>query len=172
MAHLPRLFTSVSSFVTCPTSFSQQEHELLLLKLNNFRKDILKHYSRLQIVIPNLTVLSQLSRKSSLLYELFGTSLGALAMVNRLLGALGDPQFQLLETDAVFYASEIVRLERAVISANGWASFVLNQKANVASSIPTTTEVWICAMSKVIEKWRFDSWLSAMQRQTRLTVDF
>jgi hypothetical protein len=98
-------------------------------------------------------------------YELLGTNLTTLTMACRLLSAIGDDRGEALEHDAHLYASEVRKLERGLISTQGWANFYLDQKAAKVAAIPDTAKIWEVVPGKTIEKWRFDTWRRALHGQ-------
>lgn len=137
---------------------------MLIMGVKVFRKEMLQYYNFVQSRLLEQNAERQVSIDTGLIYELVGTSLGALAMANRLQTALGDYDPDQLEIDAIAYASELVELEAKTVSDIGWASFYLCQKAAVATSVIKSAPVWKPEAGRLIEKWQFDSWCEAMQR--------
>jgi hypothetical protein len=161
MSRFPGLFREVSLAVCYPQSVSKSDIERLLDKLGAFRADMLKCRTHLHDVIADI---SRPTIDCSLVYELFATSLVALAAANRLLYAIGSLEGQLLESDALAYAAEVIKMESDMINSNGWASFYLSQKMSMAAAIPTSTATWINEPGHIIEQWRFHNWCKGMQR--------
>ncbi|KAH8812369.1 hypothetical protein F5884DRAFT_785194 [Xylogone sp. PMI_703] len=163
--HLPGLFKNATTMMCHPDDFSGKEVQRLIARVRNLRQEFLQYHAELEDQIRDSRDFSQTPPNSDLMYEMLGTSLVSLAMANRLLSALGDFQAEQLEHDALLYSAEVVRLEEDMISTGGWASFYLTQKVSIAASIRKTAAIWKIAPGKMIEKWRFDRWCSAMQRQ-------
>jgi hypothetical protein len=142
-----------------------QEFQSLIGDVRNFRLDMLQYYAQIVKLRLELGLLSYLPKNIDLVYELLGTTLMALPSANRLLTALGDVQEPFLEADNLLYVAEMYRLEADLLSSNGWVNFHLYQKMSIAASITETTTIWKIAPGEMIEKWRFDRWCRAMQRQ-------
>ena len=166
MTSLPGLFQRTCSVVCHDRESIGPRTQLLIMQIRDFREQMLQYYGHLTDLLPEPGVAPEVSADVSLVYELLGTSLSALAMASRLLTALGDPQQELLEKDAISYATEVGMLEAGVISADGWASFYLSQKAVVAASVHRTAAIWTPGQEKIIEKWKFDRWCKTMRRET------
>jgi hypothetical protein len=166
MALLPSLFQSVSSVICHDREKSSHELQSLVRDIREFRYDMLQNYTQLRKWHLELGFGFDPSKNADLLYELFGTTLMVLATANRLLTALGDSQGSSLEADNLLYVAELEGLESDLLSSNGWVSFYLHQKMSIAASITSTATIWKTAPGELIEKWRFDRWCRAMQRDT------
>ncbi len=166
VAYLPRVFRDVSAAVCHSNDFSDPQIQHLLSRIHNIRKGLLQHLAQLRSLCLYPESDPSSFTKTDIFYEILGADLIALIMTNRLLSAIGDAQGEEFEHDALSYATEIIKLEEEMISTQGWASFYLNQKATIAGSVPATTDVWEIVPGKLIEKWRFDTWCRAINRQT------
>lgn len=125
MALLPSLFQSVSSVICHDREKSSHELQSLVSDLRDFRYNMLQNYAQIRNLRLEHGCSFNLPKNVDLLYELFGTTLMALATVNRLLTALGDPQGSSLEADNLLYVAELEELEADLLSSNGWVDFYL-----------------------------------------------
>lgn len=162
MTRLPRLFTRVSSIV-CHDRRSYGPHVLkLILDVQSFRKEMLHWHEEVKKLCPEPNDGLQSLRDSDLRYELLTTILSTLAMVNRLSGALGDPEGKRLEAQALSYADDLVRLEAAIMSTKGWTSFLIRKKVAIGKSVSSTAAIWNTTPGNIIEKYHFDGWCKAL----------
>lgn len=164
MTHLPRLFTRVFSIV-CHGRSSYGPHVLsLLLDVQNFQKRMLEWNEEVKRLCPEPKNGLQSLPNSDLRYELLATTLSTLAIVNRLLGALGDPAGSILEARALSYVDDLVKLEEALISTAGWASFLIRKKVVIGKSVSSTTAAWDTTPGKLIDRHQFNGWCKALGR--------
>ncbi|KAH8657980.1 hypothetical protein BX600DRAFT_62056 [Xylariales sp. PMI_506] len=165
MSRLPGLFERATSIICHGRELPVDMIQKLMAEIRFFRREMLAFHALLIDVFPKSRTALRHWADFNLASELFGTCLMALATANRLLGALGDLHAAQLEADALMYAAEVGKLEDRLLSANLWVSFYLYQKADIASSIFVTTAIWHAIPGQIIDKWRFDKWCAALQRQ-------
>jgi hypothetical protein len=165
MALLPGLFRSVSSVICHDRETSREGLQPLISDIRKFRDDMLQCHEQVLKLRLELRLFSYLPKNFDLVCELFGTTLMGLATANRMLSALGDSEGPSLESDNLLYVAELHILEADIRSFNGWVNFHLYQKMSIADSITKTTTIWKTAPGEIIERWRFNRWCRAMQRQ-------
>jgi hypothetical protein len=100
--------------------------------------------------------------------ELVATCYSLLISCCRLLSAITVDLIDILEDEAVAYATQMMKLESGISSTNKWASFYICQKLVVATATLATTNIWReCSdrRADIITPNKFRAWLSAILMQ-------
>ncbi|KAH6651629.1 hypothetical protein BKA67DRAFT_660424 [Truncatella angustata] len=102
--------------------------------------------------------------------ELYGAGLSMLISASRFIGAISPKERVAMEAEAVKYSTMYLDVLCEVNEKNKWASFYLQQKVVVATSVLASTDAWLegeglnkeAPNQRLIEGWKFQAWCDSM----------
>ncbi|KAK9783820.1 hypothetical protein SCAR479_00379 [Seiridium cardinale] len=166
MGRLPGYFRQVTFIVGHEEASWGFTAQSLTAKLDRYYEEMHQFHEKLTNLYAKPGAELESTTESEFVYDLLAMSLTGLAMTGRLMGAVGDHRGELLESEALEHATEVIALEERMLAAQGWASYQLGLRVKLGRAILNTTSTWKTVPGQVIEPWRFDEWCMAMQRQT------
>lgn len=135
-------------------------------QLREYRGELLKWHAEFDSALSTLPLYEGAQTPNEdIRTELLASCYGLIIACSRMMSAISVDLIDILEDEAVAYATEMVKLETDISSVNKSASFYIRQKLIVAEATLATTDAWRENQdenAEIIDGSKFEAWTSAL----------
>jgi hypothetical protein len=168
-ATLPRLLATVSSIVKSPLSASEHDLNELEAEIRATETAVLGWKKDFDRLVAESCLEDEPSIEKDYKAQQGTAALGILAVACRLLGAISVDRTT-PETRCITYMDEMKRHLNGAQPVSPWTTFYMEQKVVMPDAIINSTSTWTSSSEhkcRVIEAWRFKTWVDAMNRSSQ-----
>ncbi|KAI1748182.1 hypothetical protein F4782DRAFT_542976 [Xylaria castorea] len=166
MVRGPRLLMDVCRVFKTPEGVERPDLSILKRQLREYRVELLKWHTEFGSALSALPLCEGTQTPSEdIRTELLASCYGLLITCSRMMSAISVDLIDVLEDEAVAYATEMVKLEINISSVNKSASFYIRQKLIVAEATLATTDGWRENQdqnAEIMDGSKFEAWVSAL----------
>ncbi|KAI1151299.1 hypothetical protein F4825DRAFT_423333 [Nemania diffusa] len=166
MVRGPRLMRDVCHVFKAHEGAKRPDLSKLKKQLREYRGELLKWHAEFDSALSTLPLYEGAQTPNEdIRTELLASCYGLIIACSRMMSAISVDLIDILEDEAVAYATEMVKLETDISSVNKSASFYIRQKLIVAEATLATTDAWRENQdenAEIIDGSKFEAWTSAL----------
>jgi hypothetical protein len=149
-----------------PEGAERPDLSKLKKRLREYRVELLKWHTKFDSAVSAVPLCEGTRTPSEdIRTELLASCYGLIIACSRMMSAISVDLVDVLEDEAVAYATEMVKLEMDISSVNKSASFYIRQKLIVAEATLATTDAWRENQdqnAEIMDGSKFEAWVSAL----------